>query len=120
MGFSQQFHLIIKYKKGTQNKITNMFSRPPITTINTSIVLQQIPLACSIYIEQCAKEEYFKYVYKYLMHGTQTGELNYHVHDQLLYRLGKNCILQRERVHVIKEAHTSLISGNFGVGKTLD
>ena len=51
MGFLQQFHLIIKYKKGTQNKITNMLSRPPITTINTSIILQQSLLAHDRYIE---------------------------------------------------------------------
>lgn len=30
MGFLQQFHLVIKYKKGTQNKIADMLSRPPI------------------------------------------------------------------------------------------
>ena len=34
-----------------------------------------------------------------------------------MYHLGKNCIPQSERVHVIREAHTSLISGHFGEGK---
>ena len=43
-------------------------------------------------------------------------EVNYHVHDRLLYHLGKLCIPQAERVHVIREAHSSLVSGHFGVG----
>ena len=67
------------------------------------------------YIEQYPKDEYFKDVYESLMHGTQTEELNYHVHDQLLYHLGKICISQSE-IHVIREAHTSLLSSHFGVG----
>ena len=119
MGFLQQFHLIIKYKKGDHNKIADLLSRSRITTINTFIVLQQSSLAYDNYIEQYAKDEDFKDVYEYLMHGTQIEELNYHVHDQLLYHLGKICIPQSERVHVIRESHTSLISGYFGVGKTV-
>lgn len=31
MDFLQQFHLMIKYKKGTQNKVVDMLSRPSIT-----------------------------------------------------------------------------------------
>jgi hypothetical protein len=34
--------------------------------------------------------------------------------------MDKICIPTNEQVHVIKEAHTSLISQNFGVGKTLE
>jgi hypothetical protein len=41
------------------------------------------------------------------------------VHDKLLYHMGKLCIPINERVHVIMEAHTSLVSGHFGVGKTM-
>ena len=45
--------------------------------------------------------------------------MDYHVKDQLLYHLGKLCIPQTERVNTIREAHTSLISGHFGVSKTI-
>ena len=45
--------------------------------------------------------------------------MNYHINDKFLYHLGKICIPQSERVHVIIEAHTSLISEHFGVGKTI-
>jgi hypothetical protein len=52
-----------------------------------------------------------------LTHGNQ--QLDYHVHDNLLYHLGKLCIPRDERVNVIKEAHTYLISGHFWVGKKI-
>jgi hypothetical protein len=44
--------------------------------------------------------------------------LNYHIKGKLLYHLGKLCILESERIHVIREEHTSLITGQFGVDKT--
>ena len=53
------------------------------------------------------------------MHGTQTKELNYRIHDKLLYHIGKIFIPHNERVHLIREGHTSRISGHFGVGKTV-
>jgi hypothetical protein len=44
---------------------------------------------------------------------------NYCMQGKLLYHLGKICIPTSERVHVIREAYTSLVYGNFGVGKTM-
>jgi len=43
--------------------------------------------------------------------------LDYHIKDQLFYHCRKLCIPQTERVKIIREAHTSLISGHFGVTK---
>ena len=43
------------------------------------------------------------------MHGSKNEELNNHVHDNLLNHLGKNCIPESGRGHLIREAHTSLI-----------
>ena len=51
------------------------------------------------------------------MNGSQNEELDYHIHEKLLHHLGKICIPQSERMHVIKEAHTSLILGHFEVRK---
>ena len=53
------------------------------------------------------------------MHGSRNEELDYHIHDKLLYHLEKICSPQSERGHVIREADTSLISRHFGVGKTV-
>jgi hypothetical protein len=41
------------------------------------------------------------------------------VHEFFLYHLGKLCIPKDERVNVIREAHTSIVSGHFGVGKAI-
>jgi hypothetical protein len=66
MGFLQQFHLVIKYKKGTSNKVADMISRPPIIT---SIILKNTSLSHDNYVEQFAIDEDFKEVYEKLTHG---------------------------------------------------
>jgi hypothetical protein len=114
MGFLQQFHLVIKYKKGTSNKVPDMLSRPPIVA---SIILENVSLYHDSYVEQYAIDEDFKEVYEKLTHGAQVN--NYFMQGKLLYHLGKLCIPTSERVHVIREAHTSLVYRNFGVGKTM-
>ena len=43
---------------------------------------------------------------------------DYYLQGNLLYHLGKLCVPISERVHVIREAHSSLVSGHFWVGKT--
>jgi hypothetical protein len=57
MGFLQQFHLVIKYKKGTSNKVVDILSRPHIVA---SIILKNTYLSHDIYVEQYAIDEYFK------------------------------------------------------------
>lgn len=114
MGFLQQFHLVIKYKKGTGNKLADMLSRPPIFA---SIILHNASLSFEIYVEQYANDDEFKEIYEKLTHGSQVD--NYHLQGKLLYHLGKLCIPTGERVHVIREVHTSLVFGHFSIEKTL-
>jgi hypothetical protein len=66
MGFLQQFHLIIKYKNDTSNKVADMFSRPPNVA---SIILKNTSLSHDSYVEQHAINEDFKEVYEKLTHG---------------------------------------------------
>ena len=80
-----------------------MLSRSPI---HASIVIQQSPLVHSSYVEQYTNDEDFKEVYESLMHGSQNEELDYHIHDKLVFNLGKICIQQSERVNVIREGKT--------------
>jgi hypothetical protein len=107
MGFLQQFHLVIRYKKGIHNKVVDMLSRPPSTN---ATILKHNSISHESYIEQYAEDKDFKEVYANLSHGKRAEELNYHIKDKLLYHLGKLCIPESERVHVIREAHTSLIT----------
>jgi hypothetical protein len=65
-GFLQQFHLVIKYKKGTSNKVADMISRPPIVA---SIILKNDSLSHDSYVEQYAIDEDFKEVYAKLTLG---------------------------------------------------
>jgi hypothetical protein len=117
MGFLQQFHLVIRYKKGIYNKVDDIISRP---IVSASVILKHNSTMCERYVEQYALDADFKVVYATLCHSNQVEELDYHVHDKILYHLGKICIPQGERVNIIREAHSSLIVGHFGIGKTMD
>jgi hypothetical protein len=48
MGFLQQFHLVIKYKKGVHNKVADMLSRP---VVNALLVMKNTSLAHDSYVE---------------------------------------------------------------------
>ena len=66
MGFLQQLHLVIRYKKGIHNKVADMLSRP---IINASTILKHNSIIHEIYIEKYAQDTYFKDVYATLSHG---------------------------------------------------
>jgi hypothetical protein len=91
-----------------------MLYRPPIVA---SIILKNTSLSHDSYVEQYAIDEDFKEVYENLTHGEKVD--NYCLQGKLLYHLGKLCIPTSERVYEIRKYHTSLVSGNFGVGKTM-
>ena len=92
MGFLQQFHLVMKYKKGIQIKVVDILSRP---WVSASIILKNSSFAHESFIEQYATDEDFMYAYETLTHGTQVEDLDYHAHNKLLYHLGKLCIPKR-------------------------
>jgi hypothetical protein len=87
MGFLQQFHLVIKYKKGTSNRVIYMISRPHIVA---SFILKNTSLSHDSYVEQYAIDEDFKEAYVKITHGAQVE--NYCLQGKLLYHLGKLCI----------------------------
>ena len=91
MGFLQQFHLVIKYKKGTRNKVVDILSQPPISAC---IIFHNTLLSFESYAEQYANFDDFKGIYAKLTHGSQVGY--YHLQGKLLYHLGKLCIPQEK------------------------
>jgi len=74
MGFIQKFHLVIKYNKGTSNKVADMLSGPPISG---SVILHNASLSFENYAEQYANDVDFKEIYEKLTHGSQVD--NYHL-----------------------------------------
>jgi hypothetical protein len=67
MGFLQQFHLVIKYKKGNTNKLTNMLSRPLTSKITTFGTLMHMdPFTHDAYIEAYPEGENFNEVFQQL------------------------------------------------------
>jgi len=105
MGFLQQFHLAIRYKKGIHNKVADMLSR---SIISASTILKHISVLHESYIEQYAQDIDFRDVYATLSQDKPVEELDYYIKDQILYHCGKPCIPQTERVNIILEAHISL------------
>ena len=93
------------------NKVADMISRLRIVA---SIILKNAYLSHDSYVEQYVVDKYLKEVLEKLTHGAQVE--NYCQQGKLLYHIGKLCIPTSERVHVIRESHTSLVSRNFGVG----
>jgi hypothetical protein len=57
MVFLQKIHLVIKYKKGTSNKVVDILYRPPIVS---SIILNNTSLSHDSYVEKYANDEDFK------------------------------------------------------------
>jgi hypothetical protein len=78
---------VIKYKKGTSNKVDDMLSRPPIVA---SIILKNTYLSHDSYVGQYVVDEEFKYVFETLTLGARVE--NYYLQGKLLYHLGKLCI----------------------------
>ena len=68
MGFIQQFHLLIRYKKGIYNKVVDMFSRP---IVSAATLLKHNFVLHESYIEKYALDNDFQDVYASLSQGNQ-------------------------------------------------
>ena len=60
-----------------------------------------------VYAEIFFDGDYIKEIYEKPMHGSLVDD--YHLQEKLLYNLGKLCIPNNKMIHVIKEAHASLV-----------
>ena len=107
-GFSATVSFGYQVQKGIYNNVVDMISRP---IVNSSILLEHNFVLHEIYIEKYANDNDFQDVYASLRQRNQIEELDYHVHNILLYHLGKVCIPQGDRNNIITEAYPSLIDG---------
>ena len=94
MGFLQQFHLVIRYKKGIYNKVADMLSRP---ILNSFIILKHNYDFHGSYIEQYAYDNEFQDVYASLSQGNQIEELDYHVHNFFFFITWESYIFHKEK-----------------------
>jgi hypothetical protein len=103
MGFFTQFQLVIKYKKGSTNKLVDMLSRPPTSKITTLGTLMHMePLTHDAYKEAYVEDEEFKAVFQQL-HGrihVEEGDdyAGYHLQNGLFFKLDKLCVPKCERL----------------------
>jgi hypothetical protein len=109
MGFLQQFHLVIKYKKVTSNKVVDLLYRPLIVA---SIILKIASLSHDSYVKQYVVDEYFKKVFEKLTHGAQVE--NYCLQGKLLYHLGNLCIPTSEIPCNTRSSHFSCVWAFWG------
>ena len=86
--------------------------------ISASTFLKNDSVVHESYIEQYAHDVYFQDVYDILSEGNQVEDKDYHMHINLLFHLGKLCIPQGQMPSVMREVHSYLIVGHFGVSKT--
>ena len=67
MGFLLKFHLVIKYKKGSTNKLEDMLSQPPTSNITALGTLMHMePFTHDAYKEAYTKDEEFKELFQQL------------------------------------------------------
>ena len=82
--YLQQFHLNIKYKKGSTNNVVDCLSRPPIVALTT--MLNSCGHETSDWPLLYKRDREFSYTYKALLGGMQVP--NFHLQDALLCHLG--------------------------------
>ncbi|KAJ6907574.1 hypothetical protein NC651_018101 [Populus alba x Populus x berolinensis] len=98
MTYLQQFHLMIKYKKGSHNKLADMLSRPPVTALCLSVFMQVQPTLHEEYIdwkihhevEQQLQKAQQKYKERHDRHHIQG---NFQEGDLVWLHLGKDRLL---------------------------
>jgi hypothetical protein len=111
--YLQQFHLNIKYKTGSTNRIVDCLNRPPVVTL--TMVLESCGHETSGWPQLYEIDPDFATTYQML--GANTVVDNFHLQDGLLCRLGHICVPSSERVKLIWEAHYSRVVGHFGCRK---
>jgi hypothetical protein len=111
--YLQQFHLNIKYKKGSTNHIIDFLSQPPVVTL-------------TMVLDSCEDETYGwsqlydndpNFTTTYQMLGTCTIIVDFHIQDGLLCHLGHLCVPSSEHAKLIWKSHYSQVARHFGVEK---
>jgi hypothetical protein len=109
----QQFHLNIKYKIGSTNRVVDFLSRLSVATVTT--MLNSCSHETSGFPQLYETELDFSTTYQML--GKNAVVDNFHLQDGLLCFLGHIFVPSSERAKLIRESHYSRVAGHFSVEK---
>jgi len=113
--YLQQFHLSIKYKKGTTNHVINYLSWPLV------VVLTTIHDSCGHETSELPQlydnDLDFTVTYQTLSTGKQV--LEFHLQDALFSYLDHIFVPSNKSEKLIWEAHYGSMEGNFSVEKII-
>jgi hypothetical protein len=107
------FHLNIKYKKGSTNRVDDCITWPPVTTL--TIVLNSYGHETFGWSQLYASDPDFATTYQAMSTGTLVS--NFHLQDRLLCHFGHPFVPSSDHAKLIWEAHYSWMAGQFGVDK---
>jgi len=113
--YLQQFHLNIKYKTGSTNRVDDCLNRPPVVTLTT--VLDSCGHETSGWPQLYETNPDFATTYQMLCANAVVD--NFHLQDGLLCRLGHICVPSSEQVKLILEYHYSRVVRHSSVEKTV-
>jgi hypothetical protein len=95
--YLQQFHLNIKYKKGSTNHVANCLSRPPVAVLTT--ILNSCRHETSGWPQLYNNDSDFATAYQTLSVGKTVP--NFHLQDELLCHLSHLCVPLSKRAKLI-------------------
>jgi hypothetical protein len=81
---------VIKYKKGTTNKLVDFLSKPPTPKITAlGAIMHMEPFTHEAYKEEYVEDEDFKGCINNYKEKRTNANVDYHLQDGLLYKMGK-------------------------------
>jgi hypothetical protein len=113
--YLQQFHLKIKYKTRSTNRVVDCLRRPLVVALTT--VLHSYGNEAFEWPQLYQQDPDFATTYKLL--GTGTIVTNFHIQDGLLCNMGHLFVPASKRANMIWESHYSQVVGHFGMEKTM-
>jgi hypothetical protein len=113
--YLQQFHLNIKYKKGSTNHVIDCLSRTSVAVLTT--VINSCGHETSGWPQLYNNDSKFSTIYQTLSTGKTVP--NFHLQDGLVCHLIHLCVPSSEHAKLIQEAHYSQTMGHFGVKNTV-
>jgi hypothetical protein len=113
--YLQQFHLNIKYKKGSTNHTVDYLSQPLVVVLTTVLNSHGHGM---FGLPQLYNSD-FDFAATYQTLSADKLVLDFHLQDGLLCHPSHLCVPSSKCAKLIWEVHYSWVAGHFGVDKTV-